>query len=403
MAEKVIICLSSYYKGYDFLDEAKKLGNKVILITSEKLREENWPWHAIDETYYMPEIAYSKWNTDDLVKGVAHLLKTRNVCSVIALDDYDVEKGALLRETFRIGGMGQTTHHYFRDKLAMRIKAKDSGINVPEFTAIFNNDVVNNFVAEVPGPWVLKPRSEASATGIKKISDKEELWKVIDQLGDERHLFLLESFKPGDVFHVDSIVYQGAPVFTCCSQYVQPPMSVSHEGGVFRTRTLASDSEKSQSLTKLNTELLSAFGLVNGTSHSEYIKGVDGKYYFLETSSRVGGAHISEMIEAARGINIWREWARLETCLINHTEYSLPNNLKEQFGGLIISLIKDKTPDSADFQCAELDHMIPIDYHVGMVYVADTEQKILDRLEEATSIITQKLLKVLPPKERPKA
>jgi phosphoribosylaminoimidazole carboxylase (NCAIR synthetase) len=93
----------------------------------------------------MPELKPSVWNLDHLIQGFSHLMKTRKVDAVVALDDYDVEKAALIRETFRIPGMGQTTHRYFRDKLAMRQKAKDSGINVPEFTAVFNDDEVSSF------------------------------------------------------------------------------------------------------------------------------------------------------------------------------------------------------------------------------------------------------------------
>ncbi|MFW8341573.1 hypothetical protein ACOICY_29000, partial [Klebsiella pneumoniae] len=85
-------------------------------------------------------------------------------------------------------GMGQTTYRYFRDKLAMRQKAKDSGINVPEFTAVFNDNEVNDFTDKVPAPWVLKPRSEASASGIKKIMTKEQLHEALETLGEERHL-----------------------------------------------------------------------------------------------------------------------------------------------------------------------------------------------------------------------
>ena len=46
------------------MDEMKKLGNKVILITSENIKEKNWPWHAIDEVFYMQEVEPSVWNLD---------------------------------------------------------------------------------------------------------------------------------------------------------------------------------------------------------------------------------------------------------------------------------------------------------------------------------------------------
>ncbi len=398
--EKTIVCISCYYKGYDFMDEMKKLGNKVLLITSENLKDKNWPWHAIDEVFYMRETAPSVWNLEHLVQGFSHVMTTRKVDAVVALDDYDVEKAALIRETFRIPGMGQTTHRYFRDKLAMRQQAKDTGISVPEFTAIFNNQEVHDFTQKVPAPWVLKPRSEASASGIKKINSTEELWPAIEQLRNERHLFLLESFKPGDVFHVDSLVYQKEIVFTCCSKYLAPPMKVSHEGGVFRTRTLNRYSEDFESLNEINTQVLSKFGLVNGATHSEYIKGDDGKYYFLETSSRVGGAHIPDLVESATGINIWREWAKLETALLRNEKYEVakPTGF---FAGLIIALAKELHPNTSDFECEEVVRFLPIDYHIGIVYKSADEGKIKQRLDEAAEIITAKILNILPPKEKP--
>ena len=398
--EKTIVCISCYYKGYDFMDECKKLGNKVILITSENLKEKPWPWHAIDEVYYMPELEPSVWNLDHLVQGFAYLMKNHQIDAVVALDDYDVEKAAMLRETYRIPGMGQTTHRYFRDKLAMRQQAKDHSISVPEFSSIFNDAKLHQFTQDVPGPWVLKPRSEASASGIKKINSVEELWPAVEKLGEERYKFLLEAFKPGDVYHVDCLVYNKQIVFTCFSKYLSPPMKVSHEGGVFRTKTLDCQSEEAKGLEKINKEVLDKFGIQNGATHSEYIRGADGQYYFLETSSRVGGAHIPDMIEAATGVNIWREWAKLENALLDHSTYRV-NIHQHLFAGLIIALAKEKHPDTHMLENPEVDKFLPIDYHIGIVYKADTAEKIQQRLDEAAEIVTAQILNILPPKEKP--
>ncbi len=401
MEEKTIVCISCYYKGYDFMDEMKKLGNKVILVTSENLKEKNWPWHAIDEVFYMPEIKPSVWNLDHLIQGFSHLMQTRKVHAVIALDDYDVEKAALIRETFRIPGMGQTTHRYFRDKLAMRQKAKDSGINVPEFTAVFNNDEVNAFADKVPAPWVLKPRSEASASGIKKLSSKDELWESLNNLGEERHLFLLESFKPGDVYHVDSLTFNKEIVFTSASKYLAPPMQVSHEGGVFRTKTLGRYSDEFQALEKANEKVLSNFGLMNGATHTEFIRSREnGKYYFLETSSRVGGAHIPDLVEASSNINIWREWARIEDALLKGNDYNI-SKPTGYYSGLIIALIKDQTPDYRVFECEEAVRFLPIDYHVGIVYKSKDAEVIQERLDRSAEKIQSEMLNILPPKDKP--
>jgi len=383
------------------MDEMKQLGNKIILVTSENLKEKDWPWHAIDEVFYMPEVKPSVWNLDHLIQGFSFLMQTRKVDAVIALDDYDVEKAALIRESFRIPGMGQTTHRYFRDKLAMRQKAKSSGINVPEFTAVFNNDEVNDFVEKVPAPWVLKPRSEASASGIKKLTSKDDLWEALNALGEERHLFLLESFKPGDVYHVDSLTFNKEIVFTSASKYLAPPMQVSHEGGVFRTKTLGRYSDEFKALEDANEKVLSNFGLMNGATHTEFIRSKeDGKYYFLETSSRVGGAHIPDLVEASSNINIWREWAKIEDALLrgNHYEISKPTGY---YSGLIIALIKDKEPNYTEFESEEVVKFLPIDYHVGIVYKSNDSTVVQEKLDKAAEKIHAEMLNILPPKSKP--
>lgn len=401
MKEKTIVCISCYYKGYDFMDEMHQLGNKVILITSENFKDKNWPWFAISEVYYMQELEPSVWNLDHLIEGFSFLLRTHKIDAVIALDDYDVEKAALVCETFRIPGMGQTTHRYFRDKLAMRQMAKDSGIDAPQFSSIFNDEKVNEFADQNPAPWVLKPRSEASATGIVKIKSKEELWPAIEKLGAERHKFLLESFKPGDVFHVDSLMYNKEILFTSASQYLSPPMEISHEGGVFRTKTLPLYSEEYRALEKANSNILKSFGLVNGVSHTEFIRSKEnGKWYFLETSSRVGGAHIPDLVEASTGINLWREWARIEDALLKNTKYEI----KKSTGfaaGLIVALGKEKVPNYEKFHCDEVEKFLQLDYHIGIVYKSDSKEKIQEKLDEAALIITQEYLNILPPKTKP--
>ena len=150
--------------------------------------------------------------------------------------------------------------------------------------------MVNYYVDKVTAPWVVKPRDEASATGIKKVSSKEELWNVLDGLGDDRHRFLIEKFEPGDVYHVDSLVYEGKVLFAQSSRYLDTPFDVAHGGGIFRSVTITKGSKDEIELQKANKKLLTAFGLKYGATHTEFIKSKStGEFLFLETASRVGG------------------------------------------------------------------------------------------------------------------
>ena len=88
------LCLASYYKGYEFMVEAKKQGCHVILLTQDKLKGEKWPHHAIDEIFHMP--ALNRY--PDILNAVSYLARDRRIDTITALDDYDVETAARLRE-----------------------------------------------------------------------------------------------------------------------------------------------------------------------------------------------------------------------------------------------------------------------------------------------------------------
>src|SRR6185503_15829775 len=239
-----ILCIATYFKGERFLHECRRLGCTVLLLTVDSLADAAWPRDAIDEIHTIPRDA-----TDaDIRRRVDTVARRHRIERVAALDDFDVETGAMLREHLQLPGFGRTTAAGFRDKLAMRTRARAMGLGVPEFTAVFNDQEVNDFAARVPPPWVLKPRSSAAAIGIKKVADAEQLWRALHDAGDERSNGVLEHFVPGDVYHVDSIVWNGQVVFAVAFKYGRPPMEVSHQGGIFITRRLPDDSEEARSL-----------------------------------------------------------------------------------------------------------------------------------------------------------
>ncbi len=396
---KTILCISSYEKGQEFLRQAKRQGWKVLLLTSKSLEYADWPKDHIDNIYYIPDVN-KEWHMPDVINGVSYLARTEQIDKIVALDDFDVEKAATLREHLRIGGMGETTARYFRDKLAMRMKARETGITVPDFVGIFNYDRINEFISKVKPPYVLKPRLSAGAIGIKKIHTIDNLWQKINELGDQQSFYLLEKFVPGEIFHVDSIIVNKQVLFSIVSKYGLPPMEVSHEGRVFMTRTIERGSVDETALQNLNKSVLPLLGLLQGVSHTEYIKAYEGgKYYFLETSARVGGAHIVELIEGATGINLWAEWAKLETS-VDVSKYK-PVLLREEYSGLIVSLAKQQEPDLTSYNDQEIFWKIKKDFHAGLVIRSPKFDRVESLLKNYTDRFYQDFFTSAPPKEKP--
>ena len=382
MSQLAFLCIATFHKVQDFLRACKELGNTVYLLTDQKLANADWPRDAIDDIFYLSSPSNAPYDLEKMITGLAHVMRSRQIDRVVALDDFDVEKGALIRETFRIDGMGQTTARYFRDKLAMRTRAAAAGIRVPPFSPIFHDETVTQFLQTTEAPWLIKPRAEASTTGIRKVHSLDEAWAVIHSLGDNRHEYLIECFKPGRVYHVDALSLDGKAVFTRVSQYLATPMEVAHGGGVFRTGTLPDDTPEVAALQQFNNEVLEAFGMRHSASHSEYIRGDhDGELYFLETASRVGGAHIAEMVEAASGVNLWREWAKLETAVARKEHYVPPTDEPNQ-AGLIVSLARQQWPDLSGFADEEVCWRINKEYHVGLIVRSSDRARILALLDD---------------------
>lgn len=396
---RTILCISSYEKGQEFLRQAKREGWKVLLLTSKSLEYADWPRESIDSIYFIPDVN-KEWHMPDVINGVSYLARTEQIDRIVALDDFDVEKAATLREHLRIGGMGETTARYFRDKLAMRMKAREAGINVPDFVGILNYDRIREYLAAVPPPYVLKPRLSAGAIGIKKIHSAEELWRKLDELGDQQSFYLLEKFVPGDIFHVDSILSNKKILFSIVSKYGLPPMEVSHEGRVFMTRTIERGCADETALKELNRSVLPSLGLLQGVSHTEYIKAhEDGKFYFLETSARVGGAHIIELIEGATGLNLWAEWAKLETA--EDVNSYQPSPLRQEYAGLMVSLAKQQWPDLSSYDDPEIFWKIKKEFHAGLVVRSSDFHRVESLLNAYTDRFYSDFFTSAPPKEKP--
>lgn len=391
-----ILCISSYEKGQEFIRRCKAMGCRVLLLTVEKLRNAGWPFECIDEVFTMPE----ELPLQGLIYAVSYTARSQPIDRIVALDEFDMENVSALREHLRIPGMGLTTVRYFRDKLAMRARAKETGILAPEFVHVLNYDSLREFMSRVPDPWLLKPRSQASGIGMKKIHKQEELWPWLDQLGDQQSFYLLEQFVPGSVYHVDSVISESEVVFAEAHGYGAPPLETSHQGGVFTTSTLSRDAEEARALQKINRDLIEGLGLVRGVTHAEFLKAhADGKFYFLEIAARVGGAYIADVIESATGINLWREWARLEVGA-GKQPYQLPATRRD-YAGVILSLARQEHPDTSAYEDAEIVYRVSKFHHAGFILKSASHERIQQLLDSYSRRFMEDFLATQPVPDKP--
>jgi biotin carboxylase len=394
-AERFLL-IASYEKGHDFMRQCAAMGIRCTLLTLDTLQTADWPRDALEELVTMP----TGLSREQLLNTVSWMARGRRFDRVIALDEFDLETAASVREHMRVPGMGLTTAACYRDKLAMRVIARATGFLVPDFCRVLNYDELRIFMERVPPPWLLKPRTEASAVGIRRIHDPEQLWRALDELGDRQSYFILEKFVPGDIFHVDSIVSEGKVVFSAVHRYGRPPIELMQGGGVFTTRTVDRESPDWRELTAFNRGIAPGLGMVRGVTHAEFIRAhEDGRYYFLEIAARVGGAFIADLVEHATGINLWNEWARIEAANLRGEAYTLPRAFSS-YAGSVLCLAQTAEPDTSAFNAPEIVHRLKKHHHAGLIVRSDNPLRVEQLLDQYSSEFADRFLATLPPLER---
>src|SRR5437764_1342946 len=155
-----VICIASFFKGNEFLRECKRRGARVVLLTREKLLKEEWARDSLDDLVAIPD---RKGGYELYADAATHVARGARVSRVVALEEYDVVTAARVREELALPGMGATVARRFHDKLAMRVRAREAGVLVPDFVHLLNAEEVAEFLRRTPAPWLMKPRTGASA------------------------------------------------------------------------------------------------------------------------------------------------------------------------------------------------------------------------------------------------
>jgi biotin carboxylase len=420
-----VICLATYFKGGDFIRECKRQGCHVILITKEKMLQEDWPRDCLDDVIAVPNDA----GPPLMIDLTAFIARKMRVDRVVALEEFDVMTAALIREHFCLPGMSSSAAKTFRDKYRMAEAAKAGGIILPEFVPLINTDDIGAFMERVPPPWIIKPRSDVSAIGIRKVDDPAEVWRVIDEMNQREHLrerasyYLLAQFIPGEVFHVDSIVNNGRVVFAGANRYGRPPLEVAHGGGAYVSRTVAHGSENEKKLLANNRQLVKALQLERGAAHAEFIKSeADDEFYFLEMAARVGGAYIADVLEAASGLNLWREWAHMEVNNDEQEQIAEPGEkpdrkgrpgsarggsgsnklkpLRNEYAGIVLSLSKQETPDTSAYDDPEVVYRVHKRHHAGLIVRSKKLERVEELITQYAARFADDFVAVVPPLEK---
>ena len=364
-----IACLTRYPQKQAFMSEANRLGARVVLITSEELRSQDWPTASLDDIiYFRPEDSQ-----DQIAQKVATYNKKQPIKRLVALDEFGLELAALLREHLQLPGLTTARTKRFRDKLDMRTRASFCGIRVPQFVDTSDHNALVRFLEAVPPPWLLKPRGGSVSIGIEIISDASQLWPLLAK--SEQHSCILEQFLVGQVCHVEGISWKGQVLCSLPHKYGEPPLQTVQTDGIFSTQTLDSDEPLGCSLIETHARVLSALEFDSGVTHTEFLISPAGDLFFLETAARLGGYYIPETVQAATGLSLWTEWAKIEVALLFDRAYELPS-IGNGFASCVGCHTSDETPSLMNYVEPEIVFRLAKDNTAGLILRSQSTARI---------------------------
>ncbi len=235
-------------------------------------------------------------DTDALARAYADWLGTAD--RLIARSEYDLLPAARLRERFAIPGDSPGAVLPLRDKWLMRTLAAAAGIAQPAFWS------VADFRRDPPaaGIYLIKPRLEASSTGIETGGVREILDGLdrLDGAAASAGVFV-EEFVPGEIWHLDGYLRAGTVRAVASSVYVGNCLNYAHGSPLGSAQT--PDEPGALALLRRTLPVL---GQRDGAFHFELIRARDGRFLFLETASRVGGAGVAQTFELRTGVNLYQ-------------------------------------------------------------------------------------------------
>jgi hypothetical protein len=113
----------------------------------------------------------------------------------------------------------------------------------------------------------------------------------------------------------------------------------------------------------------------------------------------VGGASIDELVEAATGLNLWAEWARLEQAHARGVPYQLPPT-RNEYAGLLVCLARQEWPDYGPFDAPELVWRLHKKHHAGLIVASGDPGRVQTLLHDYGQRFADTFLAVAPPLDK---
>jgi hypothetical protein len=258
---------------------------------------------ALSEYYFTPRLD----DVDAMVRAAGYFTwRHGRIHRIDSLNETWLEIEARLREDFHVPGLRPVDLRQLRSKLGMHDLFKQHAIAHPDAIAAKDAAAVKAFAKRVGYPLVLKPDVGVGAAYTFKVQSDAEVDAAF-----ARPLpgYVAQAFVRGIIVTYDGMVdADGQLICAFSHEYSDGIMEVVNEQ---RDLVIWSLKELPPALDALGRRTVAALGLRERWFHLEFFRLEDGSFVALEANLRPPGSFLTDMMNYACDIDVYRLWARM--------------------------------------------------------------------------------------------
>ena len=285
-----MLCIATYHKGGDFLDECHRQGCRVLLLTEEKLRDADWPRHAIDGFYYVRRDMPGRTSGRAPPISPAPSLSIASSPSTTSTS----RPPPCCASTCTCPGHGRDDGAGVSRQARDALRARGAGIRCPEFVHAVNDDG--------PRPVDRADQSalgaEAAIAGRGHRHPHHQLRRRV--VGDPPRAWRRAGGLPAGAVRRRRRLSRGlARLRWPRGLRHGEPLRHAADGGRPQRRDLrdahagTSEDAQGEAVEEENARVLAAFGLRRGVSHTEFIRGAGRRRSTFSRRPRASAARTS--------------------------------------------------------------------------------------------------------------
>lgn len=282
-------------------DWLAEVADRVTLVTGD---EAFGPYRAsFPHVYAVP--GYSDNPAVDVL--LDEVCRQRPISTLVHVTEDDILRCARARDRHGIPGLRYSEALPWRDKYLMKQRVRAAGVAVPDFAVPRDAGEALAFAGRAGYPVVVKPRTGFASHGVEPVRDPERLAELA--AGWDPDDVLLESFVPGEVYHVDGFMHEGAILYVSASRYINNCLSFQDSVPLGSVQLDRDDPEFAR-LAELAGQVVAGLPPVDFSPFHLEVFADGERLVFCEIACRLGGAHIMETLTYATGVNPAQLWIR---------------------------------------------------------------------------------------------